>query len=359
MELMQASNQWATRPDEERFTSLADMHSHFVDIRANSRATVVPSRNIHVLPADDNKGLMIAGPSGAQYAPTHAAFGQLAALAQAPAGYLRTMPSPLAADCLNYGLQYARDVEDVGLLLYKNGTPVLRAATGPRYGRIWNSDIVGGLIRQFGDGVTGDWRVPGEFGKAVDVSKANTTLYASDRDMFVFLADETNRIELPGRRDGKSGSLARGFFVWNSETGSATFGVKSFLFDYACSNRIVWGAQEVEDIRIRHTSSAPVRFLEEITPALQSFAQSSQTSVVRAIEDARANRLDDVSAFLAKRYGPRVAVRIEAAHVADEGRPIETRWDVVTGVTAYARSVPFQAERVELETDAGQLLQTV
>jgi hypothetical protein len=30
-----------------------------------------------------------------------------------------------------------------------------------------------------------------------------TTLFASDPDMFVFLADEENRIELPGRRAGR------------------------------------------------------------------------------------------------------------------------------------------------------------
>ena len=61
--------------------------------------------------------------------------------------------------------------------------------------------------------------MPGEFGERVTVKKENTTLYASDRDMFVFLADEENRIEIPGRRAGRSGSFARGFFVWNSEVG--------------------------------------------------------------------------------------------------------------------------------------------
>ena len=357
--LMNASHQWATRPDEERFTSLLDMHATMVEQRACSRAAVVPTRHIQVIPDDDNKGLMIAGPAGASYAPTNAAFGQLATLAQAPAGYLRTLPSPIAADALNYGFQFARDVEDVGLLLYKNGAPILRAATGPLYGRTWNSDIVGGLIKQFGDGVSGDWRVPGEFGKAVEVSKANTTLYASDRDMFVFLADEVNRIEIPGRRDGRTGSMARGFFVWNSETGGSTFGVKTFLFDYVCCNRIVWGADGVEEFKLRHTASAPVRFLEEITPALQQMARSSETSIIRSIEDARSHRLDNVGDFLAKRYGPRVAQRIDAAHMADEGRPMETRWDVVTGVTAYARQMPYQSDRVDIETDAGKLLQTV
>jgi hypothetical protein len=52
--------------------------------------------------------------------------------------------------------------------------------------------------------------------------------------MFVFLVDEESRIGLPGRRAGRSGSFARGFFVWNSEVGKTTLGAGFFLFDYVC-----------------------------------------------------------------------------------------------------------------------------
>ena len=148
-----------------------------------------------------------------------------------------------------------RDAMDVGVLLTKNGESTLRAMTGPRYGRIWNGDVVDALRDRFGDGVTGDFRVPGIFGRELDqVTGENTTLFAGDRDMFVFLADEKNRIELPGRRDGQSGQLARGFFVSNSEVGAGTLRLKTFLFDYVCANRIVWGAHELEEIAIRHTA---------------------------------------------------------------------------------------------------------
>jgi hypothetical protein len=103
----------------------------------------------------------------------------------------------------------------------KNGGIELAAVTGPNYGRIWNADVAKALRDRFGDGVTGQFTVPGEFGKAVDeVTKANTTLFAGERDMFVFLADEKNRIEVPNRRNGEAGEMARGFFVWNSEVGS-------------------------------------------------------------------------------------------------------------------------------------------
>ena len=358
--LMQANKQWASRPADERFTSLTDMQVHFAGVRANSRAAVVSSRSIELAPADDNKGLLVGGPRGAQYAPTHWAFGQLAQLAEAPAGYLRTLPAPIAADCVNYGLKYKRDIEEVGVLLYRNGgEPTVRAATGPRYGRIWNDDIVRGLVQRFGDGRTGDFRVPGEFGHAVEVTKENTTLYAGDRDMFVFLADEEHRIEVPGRRNGEPGSLARGFFVWNSEVGSSTFGLGTFLFDYVCCNRIVWGADQYSEVRIRHSAGAPDRFIEEVAPALQAYANGSTAPVVKMLADARAARVDDVSEFLAKRFGKRTVASIVAAHEADEGRPMESLWDVATGITAHARGVQWQDQRVELEREAGRVLDMV
>jgi hypothetical protein len=357
MELMQANKQWASRPADERFLSLLDMQAHFDHLRENSRGVVVSSRKIQAEPTEDNKGLVITGPNGHAYGVTHWAFGQLAQLAEAPAGYLRTLPAPIAADAINYGLQFKRDIEDVGCLLYKNGgDPLLRAATGPNYGRIWNSDIVRGLVGRFGDGLSGDFRVPGEFGKAVEITKDNTTLYAGDRDMFVFLADEQHRIDVPNRRNGETGQMSRGFFVWNSEVGSSTFGISTFLFDYVCCNRIVWGAQEVKEITIRHTAGAPDKYIQELAPALERYAAGSSANVVQAITDARNARIDDVDAFLAKRFTKRQAVAIKAAHEADEGKPIETLWDATTGVTAYARSIKNQDTRVAMEREGGRIL---
>lgn len=357
--LTDCSRQWSTRPAEERFTSLPAMLDMLTASRQNSRAGVVPSRRIEVIPAADNKGLIVTGPNGHAYAPTHYAFGQLASLVGAPAGYLRELPAPMAADCLNYGLQYAREIEDVGVLITRQpGAPegMLRAATGPRYGRVWNSDVVRALMDKFGDGVNGQFRVPGEFGRAVEITQNNTTLFASDRDCFVFLADEVNRIALPNRRDGKTGTLARGFFVTNSEVGAGALKVRTFLFDYACSNRIVWGAEQVQDISIRHTASAPDRFIEQVQPALVTYANSSAAGIESALIDAQRARLDNVGDFLAKRFGPRRAAAMQAAHVVDEGRPVETLWDAVTAATAYARQINYTADRVELEAEAGALL---
>ena len=112
--------------------------------------------------------------------------------------------------------------------------------------------------------------------------------------MFVFLADEINRIELPGRRDGQTGQLARGFFVSNSETGAGTLRVKTFLFDYVCANRIVWGAHELEDIAIRHTASAPDRFIDEVAPALLAYSNAAAGNINQVLRGAQVAKIDKV-----------------------------------------------------------------
>lgn len=360
-ELFQASHQWMSRPADERYTSLIDMRNHFQGVRDNSRAVIVPSNRLEVRPDDkDPKALAVYGPNGHGYNPTHWAFGQLAQLGESPAGYLRTLPAALAADCINYGLKFKRDIEDVGVLLQRGETPTLTAATGPRYGRIWNVDVIAALVKRFGDGINGDFRVPGEWGKKVDVTKANTTLYASDRDFFVFLADEVNRIEMPNRRGGQTGQLARGFFIWNSEVGSRTLGIATFLFDYVCGNRIVWGAEAVNEVRIRHSASAPERWIEEVLPAIETYSRSSLTGITKALEVSRETRLGDkLDDFLANRFGKRNAEKVKLAHLADEGRPMETMWDVITGATAWARDFGNQDERIEVERTAGKILDLV
>jgi hypothetical protein len=210
--------------------------------------------------------------------------------------------------------------------------------------------VVAALIDRFGDGVSGVWRVPGEFGKAVEVTKVNTTLFAGDRDMFCFLTDEQNRIEIPGRRGGRGGSLARGFFVWNSEVGDRSIGLGFFLFDYTCSNRIVWGVHEYNEIRISHTKSAPDKYVEKMMPVIDAYANSAASSTMQAIEQARQKRLGDkLDEFLSKRFTKTMATSLKAIHEAEENRPIENIYDVTTAVTAYARSIQHQDRRVELE----------
>jgi hypothetical protein len=327
-EYMGLHNQWQNRPADERFTSLIDLHAHCELQHKGSSAKVLPNRALKVVPVENDphhEGLQLVGPNGGAVELTHHSFNQLAQRAAVvPAGSLRNLPSELAADCLNWGLHYKRDVEELGVLLTKQGdTAILRCATGPGYGRIWNDSITSALLRIVGDGVSGHWRVPGEFGKQIEVTKDNTTLYAGDRNLYVFLADEVNKIEVPNRRDGKPGTMSRFFFVWNSEVGAETLGIGAGLFDYACCNRIVWGVEQFKEVRIRHTSGAPWRWIEEAMPQIEAMKNSAASPVEARLLAAQQKKIDDVDKFLASRFTRPQASAIKAVHMSDEGRPLK------------------------------------
>lgn len=360
MHALSANEQWRNRPSDERFTSLIELQTATHHVMDHSAARVVASRDITADIVDGK--LIVKGPNGAPAVPTHWSFGQLAQRAGAPAGYLRDLPNELAVDCLNYGLHVSRPVEDIGVQLFANGGPtVLRAVTGPNYGLIWNARVADALVEAFGDGRTGTFRVPGEFGdRETQITKQNTTLYASDRDLWAFLADESKSISIKDRRDGQSGRLATGIVVGNSDVGAGKLWIAFFAFDFVCMNRIIWGFKDLEEFSIRHTSSAPHRFLSEVVPALKEIAKSDVTLDEARIVAAQRSQVADVDKFLATRKFNRSQVAgIKAAFKTDEGYDLidsPTVWNTVVGLTAYARGLEYQDARVGIEREAGKIL---
>src|SRR5204862_718616 len=105
--------------------------------------------------------------------------------------------------------------------------------------------------------------------------------YASDRDVFIFLVDPNNPVEVDGE------VLYRGFYTWNSEVGSAVFGLTTFLYRYVCDNRIIWGATDVKELRIRHTGGAPERFAWEGQRFLTRYAEESTAKIAAGVTAAQ------------------------------------------------------------------------
>ena len=91
------SSEWFSRPDDERFLSLSDLHAR-VRARADAaRTRVVESRALRVearSDAPERLNLIVPG-DDAPIAPTNWSFGQLCSLVGAPASYLRTLPAAL------------------------------------------------------------------------------------------------------------------------------------------------------------------------------------------------------------------------------------------------------------------------
>lgn len=365
------SSEWFSRPDDERFLSLSALYDR-VRARADRTATrVVESRSVRVeARSDDPERLSLIVPGRERpVSPTHWSFGQLCSLVSAPASYMRTLPAALAGLNLQHGLLSHRG-EQVKLLESDEGRAELRAVTGPDYGRIWDHELVGAVMKIAGDGV-GDtrWKVPGvldwgsmRYNPYVDVSRDTTTLYASDRDVFLFLVDDTHPIEAGRLPNGDPDLYFRGFYCWNSEVGSKTLGIATFYLRAVCMNRNLWGVENFEEINIRHSKFAANRFTHEAAPALTRFADSSPASFIAGIRAARervvAQKDEDRKAFLRTRGFSRPdTAKIIATVLAEEGHPPASLYDFVQGITAVARTKPHQDTRLDLEGKARRLLE--
>ena len=231
------SSEWFSRPDDERYLNLPDLYDTVRGRAERAQARTVESKHIRVEANYDNPerlALMVPGRED-PVAPTHWSFGQLCTLVGAPTSYLRQLAAPLCGINLQHGLLSHR-AELVKTLEADNGRVELRAVTGPDYGRIWDHELVAAVMEIAGNG-TGDtrWKVPGVLDWAnmthnpfVDITKETTTLYASDRDVFLFLVDDTNPIEAGRLADGSPDLYFRGFYCGNSEVGSKTLGIASF-----------------------------------------------------------------------------------------------------------------------------------
>jgi hypothetical protein len=371
--LGRVSSEWFSRPDDERFLSLPDLYQAVRARADRAEARTVESRAIRVeARRDDGErlGLIVPG-QDRLVAPTHWSFGQLCGLVGAPAGYLRDLPAPLAGINLQHGLLNHR-AELVKTLESDDGRVELRAVTGPDYGRIWDHELVAAVMRIAGNG-TGDtaWKVPGVLDWAtmthnpyVDVTKETTTLYASDRDVFLFLVDDTHPIEAGKLPNGEPDLFFSGFYCWNSEVGSKTLGIASFYLRGVCANRCLWGTENFQEISIRHSKFATNRFAQEAAPALRCFATSSPAPFVAGIKAAReqivARQDDERESFLRKRgFSKGETAKIIATVLEEEGHPPESVFDFVQGITALARGKPHQDARLELEGKAKLLLERV
>jgi len=364
------SSEWFSRPDDERFLSLPALYAAVKGRADHATTRTVETRGIRVeAQRDDPDVLSLIVPGRTErIAPTNWSFGQLCSLVGAPAGYLRQLPGPLSGINLQHGLQNHRG-ELIKTLEADDGRVELRAATGPDYGRIWDHELVAAVMKIAGNG-TGDtrWKIPGMLDWSsmthnpfVEVTKDSTTLYASDRDVFLFLVDDAHPIEAGRLPNGDPDLFFRGFYCWNSEVGSKALGMASFYLRAVCMNRNIWGAEGFEEISIRHSKFAAGRFAHEAAPALENFASSSPAPFMNGIRAAReaivARTDEDRHDFLRRRGFSRAdTAKVISTVLSEEGRPPESIFDFVQGITALARGKSHQDARLDLEQRAGKLL---
>lgn len=354
--LMQATNQWSSRPDDERFKSLEDLHSAATDFRTTAAVARIKANALRV--AADHNELLLIGQNNNTATLNSWSFGQVAERAHAPAGYLKQLPASIAADCINDGLMKRADDAEVQLLLNENADKSLsaRAVTSDKYSRIWNTDITKRLLDLAAGGV---WQpAPAAF----DGSRG---LYLGDRDMFAFLVDNERRIfeTLPG------GGLSRGFFTSNSEVGDGAFNIWTFLYEYVCGNHRVWGVKNVENAKVIHIGKDQgSKAFATMQVEVAKYAEASAADDEAKIESARTFQLgatkDEVlDAIFKMKLGSAVTKQIafDAYDLAEKrvdwyGSP-RSAWGYAGGLTEIARDKPNANDRHALDSAATKVME--
>lgn len=397
--LYQASNQWAHRPEDERFETPEAMRDACLSYAKGSRTATVPFDALRL--ETQGQDLMLAGKTDTRALMTHYAFGQLCNQAKAPANFVRQLPPTLAMQVMNNRIKAVSEENnakyDARLLFHANGNLVVRAVTSELYDRVWNYELLDRgiipLIREFG------WRVPparpakanqkgtrkataadilpGQegFGLSIKVGDdiAPAGLYASDHDMFAFIV-HTDRVVRAGNR-----ALMRGCFFRNSEVGDGSLEGTFFLLDNVCGNHICWGVENVHSIKIRHIAGKDKvdqgetlkRFTKqwdvEMAKYIDAGAQDQELKIAKAmsyrIGATKEEVIDTLFKYARTHSLPAITKkRLDAAyetaklHEGWYGDP-KSAWGMVSGLTENSQKDGYADERNDVDQQAVKVLE--
>lgn len=350
-------DQWINRPADETFSSLDALFDECQDLANYSVANAANVNEIRVLTDEDGPieylGLEV---NGEALSLSHWTYSQLCSLIGCPSGFMRTLPPVIQQYPLQHKLlNYRGELVKTYVSRRDPEMPVLRAVTSPTYGRIEDYKVVDSLRQIVGDGVTGHWK------GAHVLNGGQPQFYASDRDMFVFLVDDQRPIIIGKDRYGNDDLLFRGVMAWNSEVGSRSFGVAGFCFRKHCDNRLIFGGVDFEQLIMRHSRNAPERFVEFAKPVLDQYIGGSARTIQEAVTTAKnrviANKEEEqFDAYARLGFSKSVAQQCMELCRQEEGTEVRSAWDLAQSVTAYARQIPHQAERVDMEKKTRKLL---
>lgn len=354
---LMAFNQWASRPADERFESVAALKDACLARALASNEEVI---NLASVVAMDKGAAGLALEIGGRPVSTsHFSFGQLCGEVRAPASYLRRLDGELAAANLNYNLRNVQDGGRKAYLADGDGPTRLRAITSESYARVYDWEVVAALEKAIEDGGNKFYAPPGW-------DRKPTGLFASDRDVWAFVIDGGSIVEGPKERD----QLYRGVIVSNSEVRDGAIQLRNFMFRQTCGNLQIWGISDYVETKIVHRSGAREHFYGVFMERLREFMGADmRTAMVESMKRAESAKLpykvgDD--AFIPWAMAPLKGLRFtrqeaEDAVVAalrEEGQ-CESMWDYVNGLTAVARGLEHTDAMTNLSRRAGKLVEAV
>jgi hypothetical protein len=364
MEEMTMHRQWASRPNDERYSTLREMYDYLAAETAQCGQAVVGTGDLHV-EAGDKGGLALVGAKGNPAHLTHWSMSQLCGIARSPSNFMRELPAELAATVLNDRLA-AQPRDSHQLYLRRrpaNGSPEalqLRAITSPTYTRVHTAAVVKRLMQLQAEYPS--WTAPliypqGNFGGP----QTPCVGYAGDRDAYVCLQNESAQISDPA--DPSGDGLTRFVLLVNSEVGAKRLDLTLGLCERICGNFILWGARTLATFSMRHFGDRIRReWSRGISTTFYDYAQLSAADQQRQIQHAHMHQLgakkEDVIDLLFKKDIASKQQLTDAYELAERfNRNPRTAWGMAHAITRLSQQSPYADERIDLDRAAAKVLE--
>lgn len=360
-----AANQYANRPKDQSFATMADMVAVARHEQDTSKTVSYNLRDLHIAPtADPRDGTMlpaIVSPKGAATF-SHWSFGQFCRMVGAPAGYLRTLPPQNIANDLNHGIIQTPAGSTVSLLVKApngNPLPTVRAASSETYDRVWDAQLYGAADQMLFQhtSVSGQpWIAPPTW------SGEPAGTWRGDRDSFVIRVDGGSIVEDPSIPNNQDGRMFRGIMMRNSEVGASSIQIDWVLFQFICGNLNLWGAVTDRTFKRRHVGSHTLRHtLRELGQMARQWTNrpaSQDEAIIRQLVSTElAHTADGVIDELRKigytKEQAQLAVQTCETHFAASPR---SYWGLAQGTTKMSQTADYQDDRYALDQLAAKVM---
>lgn len=336
--LLKANRELFRRTSDECFPSIAELRGHCHNRMESSREYWFKPQEL--IPIARPESLSIRLDSGDESRLNDWSFGQLCRLCGISRDTINRLSSETAAQAISETLPKSdRPIQ------FLADDDVTRSIHGLSYTRLWNSELLD-LIADY----AGDFRPP-----QTAFNREGTGLYCGEQDMFVFLVDESSRVEFGEHK------FAPGFFLWNSEVGRRSLGIQTFWYQYVCGNHIVWDAIEVNEFSRKHTSSVRDgldiirKYIEGLVAKKDErqnkFGEVIERAFVAPIRDSRFD-FDQVADEIASFGISRKLIANAKTTVGDN----HTVFAWMDALTRLSGSIEFAGARNQLDQKIGQLL---